>query len=215
MRVRRLLPLRSFLLFVVLLPVAAKSTPIDTLGAPGRSWEFSVAGYGYAFPADDNVFLAVARADYGSMHLEARYNYEDLKTVSVFAGWTFSAGEAFTIDLTPMAGVAFGRTTGFIPAAEMSLGYGSFDFYAEGEYLFDVHDRSANFAYSWLELGFTPGESVRAGLTAQRTRIFQSPLEVDRGLFVQLMPGPGVVSLYAFNLFTDSWFLVIGLEIAW
>jgi hypothetical protein len=208
--------LRMLSPLLLLLPNAAFSVPADSLGAPAGPTpiEFSVAGYYYAFPADDDLVMAVARADRGTLHLEARYNYEGRRTASVFAGWNFSAGESFTIDLTPMAGFAFGNTRGIIPALEMSLGYGSLDLYAEGEYLFDLQDSEGNFAYTWLELGFTPANPLRAGLVAQRTRVFRSPLDVDRGLFVQVMPGPATVSLYAFNLFTESWFLTIGFAIS-
>jgi len=208
---------RSLLLLVFVLPNAAGARPPDSLGTPVKHdlWEFSVAGFYYTLPSDDDVLVAVARADRGSLHLEARYNYEDLRTGSVFAGWTLSAGESLTAALTPMAGMAFGSTTGIIPALEMSLGYAMLDFYAESEYLFDVHEKSGNFFYSWLELGVTPNDLLRVGLTAQRTRIFQSPLELDRGLFAQVTPELGSMSVYAFNLSTDYWFLVVGLEIAW
>ncbi len=205
------------LLVAVLLPDAAGAPPPDSLDANGKQsrWEFSAAAYYYALPADNDILIGVFTQDLGNLHLEARYNYEDRNTASVFGGWTFSSGESFTIALTPMAGVAFGRTAGVVPALEMSLGYSMFDFYGESEYLFDVNDRSGNFFYSWLELGIAPTELLRAGLTAQRTRVFQSPLDVDRGLFAQLKPQPGTVSLYAFNLFTESWFLIVGFEIEW
>lgn len=206
---------RSLLLLAMVVPYAAGATLPDSLDTPGKqnAWESSLSGSYYAFPTDDDIFMVVGRGDHGSLHLEARYNYEDLKTASAFAGWTLSAGESFTIDLTPMAGVAFGRTTGIVPALEASLGYRMFDFYVESEYLFDLKDNSGNFFYSWLELAAAPTELVRAGLAAQRMRISQSPLEVDRGVFAQLTPEPGSVSVYAFNLFTDSWFLVVGVVI--
>jgi len=208
--------LRMLPLLLLIFPSAAFSLSPDSLGAAASPtpMEFSVAGYYYAFPADDDLVMAVARADRGTLHLEARYNYEDRRTASVFAGWNFAAGETFTIELTPMAGIAFGNTRGIIPALEMSLGYGPLDLYAEGEYLFDLRDKEGNFAYTWLELGFTPADPLRAGLVAQRTRIFQSPLEVDRGLFAQFIHEPATVSVYAFNLFTESWFLTIGFEIS-
>ncbi len=213
MNLRYLLCLAS--LFLVLLPWRAISAPTDSLGTTGEPWRFSLAGFYYAFPHEEDVLLAVGRADHGSLHFESRYNYEGHRTASAFVGWTISAGKAFTMELTPMAGLAFGNTRGVIPAVEMSLGYGMFDFYGEGEYLFDVNDKSGNFAYTWLELGVTPKDVIRAGLVAQRMRVFESPLVVDRGLFAQVMPGPATVSLYAFNMFTGSWFLTIGLQVAW
>jgi hypothetical protein len=208
--------LRWLMLPALLWLDAAYALQADSLGAGTgpTPTEVSVSGYYYAFPAEDDLVMAVARADRGMLHLEARYNYEDRRTASVFAGWNFAAGESFTIELTPMAGIAFGNTSGIIPALEMSLGYGPLDLYAEGEYIFDLRDTEGNFAYTWLELGFTPADPLRAGLVAQRTRIFRSPLEVDRGVFAQVMPGPTTVSVYAFNLFTESWFLTIGFEIS-
>jgi hypothetical protein len=204
-------------LFALLLCGIARAGSADTLTTSGtlNPWEFSVAGSYYAFPDDPDLFMVVASANRGLLHLEARYNYEARQTASAFAGLNFSSGQDFTVDLTPMAGFAFGDTRGLIPALELSLGYGLFDFYGEGEYLFDLNDKAGNFAYTWLELGATPMEYLRAGFVAQRLRIFQSPLDIDRGVFIQGNIGPGSVSLYAFNMFTDSWFVVIGVGLTW
>jgi len=208
---------RKCLLLAVVLPYVMSAASPDSMSTSGghTPWEFSLSGSYYAYPAVEDNLIAVARANRGDLQFEARYNYEDRKTGSVFAGWTFSAGRSLRIAMTPMAGMAFGRTTGVVPALEASLGAGMFDFYAETEYLIDVHDNSGNFSYSWLELGVAPIEIIRLGLTAQRSRIVQSPLVLDRGLFAQIAPGPGKLSLYAFNLFTESWFLVMGIEISW
>jgi hypothetical protein len=111
--------------------------------------------------------------------------------------------------------VAFGRTTGIIPALEAELGYGIADLYLESEYLIDLDESKWSFFYTWLELGVSPGDLFRVGLSAQRTRLFQTPLELDRGLFAQLTPDLGAVSLYAFNLFTDNWFMVISARVDW
>ncbi len=209
----------TFLLpFLLSLASALATAQTDTTsGSSAKTtlWEFSLAGYWYAFPSEEDLVMAVARANMGTLHLEARYNYEARRTVSAFAGGNFSAGEEFTVDVTPMAGVALGDTKGIIPAVELSLGYRVFDFYAEGEYLFDLNDSEGNFAYTWLELGITPVELLRTGLVAQRTRAFQTPLDLDRGIFAQLKPAIGTVSLYYFNPFSDSWFLTVGFEVAW
>jgi hypothetical protein len=199
------------------LPAAAIAGAGDSLEvAPhGVAWEFSVGGYYYAIPSEDDILVLVATGDRGALHLEARYNYEDLRTASAFAGWNLATGDAFTAEITPMAGVAFGRTTGLVPALEMSLAYGMVDFYGEGEYMVDPKEKSNNFFYSWLELGLSPTDIVRFGLTAQRTRLYQTPLGIDRGVFAQLTPALLSVVVYAFNPFTDSWFLVLGARFEW
>lgn len=218
--VRRLRALVAAASIVLLLPatsvVAGRSLPDSTTAPAGDvPWEFSAGGYLYTFPFDEDFLIAVATAQHGRLHLEARYNYEDRKTGSAFIGWTLSMGETFTAALTPMAGVAFGRTTGIVPALEAELGYGIADLYLESEYLIDLNEEEDSFFYSWLELGVSPADLFRVGLAAQRTRLFQTSLELDRGPFAQLTPDLGAVSLYAFNLFTDSWFMVISARIDW
>jgi len=179
------------------------------------AWEFSAAGYYYAFPAEDDLLIMVATADRGGLHLEARYNYEGVRTDSAFAGRNLSTGRAVGIALTPMAGGAFGSTSGPLQALGASLGHSIVDVYLEMEYSIDTRGTSTNFLYSWSELGVAPTDLVRFGLSVQRTRVKQRPLVLDRGLFAQITPPYGAVSLYAFDLFTDSWFLLVGLELAW
>ena len=210
--------MKSILLLVLLLPCATVGAQTDSLQANTANatpWEFSLAGYYYAFPSDDDLVMAVGRANLGSLHLEGRYNYEARQTGSLFVGRNFSWGKDITIEATPMAGVALGDVKGIIPALELSLGYGAFDFYAEGEYLFDLNDNSGNFAYTWLELAMTPVEFIRSGLVAQRLRVLQTPLDLDRGIFAQMKPSPATVSLYYFNPFSDNWIVTVGFEIAW
>jgi len=196
-------------------PVTAGAQAPDGPGDRSVPWAFSVNGFYYSIPDDDDFVIAIGTADRGNLHLEARYNYEALKTGSLFAGWTFSMGETFTADFTPMLGAAFGETVGIVPALEMSLGYGIFDLYDESEYLVDLQDEGSSYFYSWLELGVTPVDMFRFGVTAQRLRVAETPLEVERGLFMQMMPGHATVGLYAFNLASDYWFLVLTLGIAW
>ncbi len=209
--------LRSPVLLVALFPGTGGAAPPDSTAVPGDGppWEFSMEALSYVRPVGEDVPVLTATADFGSIHLESRYNYEDLKSASIFAGWTFSMGESCAFALTPMAGVAFGRTTGVVPALEASFEYGVFDCYVESEYLLDVDEPSEGFFYSWLELGVAPFELLRLGAMTQWTKSSQSPLELDGGPFVQLTPAQGTVSVYALNLFTDSWFVVVGLEIVW
>lgn len=199
------------------IPRAASGMPSDSSSVEGSAvpWDFSLSGYYYVMPDDDDFVIAVGSADHGNLHLEARYNYEDLKTASLFAGWTMSMGEEFTAAFTPMLGAAFGRTTGIVPALEISLAYGIFDLYDESEYLVDLQDEGSSYLYSWLELGVTPVDMFRFGVTAQRLRAAETPLEVERGLFMQVMPEHATVGLYAFNLASEYWFFILSIGIAW
>jgi hypothetical protein len=66
-----------------------------------------------------------------------------------------------------------------------------------------------------VEIGLSPMNLFRAGFVAQRTRIFETPLDVNRGLFASVTPEFGAVSVYVLNLSTESWFVVIGARLEW
>jgi hypothetical protein len=65
------------------------------------SWEFAITAYPTVVRGGENYTSAIAVADRGPLHLEARYNYESVGARSAFVGWTFSGGEAITWELTP------------------------------------------------------------------------------------------------------------------
>ena len=74
------------------------------------SWEFALTAYPTVVRGGENYTSAIAAADRGPLHLEARYNYESIGARSAFVGWTFSGGEAITWELTPLLGGAWGTT---------------------------------------------------------------------------------------------------------
>jgi hypothetical protein len=83
-----------------------------------------------------------------------------------------------------MLGGVFGNTSAVAPAYKGSLQWSRFDFSSEGEYVFDVNDSSANFFYNWSELTFAPVERWRIGLVTQRTRVYATDRDIQRGLLV-------------------------------
>lgn len=136
--------------------------PPSRMGAAQRPWAFTASAYGDVIPDDDDYLSAVAWADRRWLHLEGRYNYEDLKTGSVCAGANFSVGHDAWLDVTPMLGGVFGQTSGIAPAYRVAAGYGIVDAYSEGEYLV-AGDSTDNFFYAWSELGVTPLAWLRIG----------------------------------------------------
>ena len=129
----------------VLAAVAATSAHADEDKPSGRrasdaskpSWEFGITAYPTFVRGGDNYTSAIAVADRGPLHLEARYNYESHGARSAFVGWTFSGGDSITWELTPLLGGAWGSVHAFVPGLEASLGWRQFDFYIEGEYVRD------------------------------------------------------------------------------
>ena len=156
----------------------ATNTPPE---ADDTAWSFSASGYTYFVPDDSNYLQPTFTADRGWLHLEARYNYEALETGSAWVGYNFS-GETLAWEFTPMLGAVFGDTTGIAPGYKGSLGWRKLEFYSEGEYVFDTADSSDSFFYNWSELTLAPVEWFRFGLVTQRTRVYQTDREIQRGL---------------------------------
>ena len=75
------------------IPATVNSQKTDSIS----QWSFYAEGDYYIFPADQNIFMVTATADKDMLHLEARYNYEDRYTASVFRRFEFFFRESVEI----------------------------------------------------------------------------------------------------------------------
>ena len=160
---------------------ALAATRAEDTGPP---WTYSASAYFYFVPNDDDYLQPTITADRAWLHLEARYNYEDLETGSVWIGYNFSAGDSLLLEITPTLGGVFGRTVGIALGYRFSLGWRAVSFYTEGEYLFDADERTDSFFYSWSELTLSPLGGLEVGLAVQRTQVYESPREFQRGVLL-------------------------------
>ena len=185
------------------LGTGAAAAQETTAGAPtaeeAASWEFNASVYGYFPPEDLHYAQPTVTADRGALHLEARYNYEGLKAGSAWVGWNVGTGEKLRLDATLMAGGVVGDTRGVAPGYELTLSYGRFELYSEGEYVFDTDDSDNNFFYNWAQLGYSPFEWLSVGLASQRTRVYQTGLDVQRGFFVGFKYKSLSLNVFVFN----------------
>jgi hypothetical protein len=170
-----------------------------TAPAEKPSWEFAITAYPTVVRGGENYTSAIAAADRGPLHLEARYNYESIGARSAFVGWTFSGGEGITWELTPLVGGAWGTTQAFVPGLEASVAWRQLDFYVEAEYVRDRGERTDSYLYAWSELGLRPVEWLRIGVAGQRTRLYGGERDIQRGPFAQLTWGRVTVGGYWFN----------------
>jgi len=148
------------------------------------TWEFSAAVMAYFVPDSREYVQPTFTADHGWLHLEARYNYEDLETGSVWVGYNFGGGDSLAWAVTPMLGGVFGNTTGIAPGYKGSLAWWKLELYSEGQYVIDTEDSSDSFFYNWSELTVAPWDWVRFGMVTQRTRLYESDREIQRGLLL-------------------------------
>jgi hypothetical protein len=172
--------------------------------APPPAWDFSATGYYYLLDDESDYLLAIATAKRGRLHLEARYNYEAADAGSLFAGWTFSGGDAVSFELTPILGTVLGDNHSIVPGLEASLAFRIVDFYTEAEYVHDLDEQDDSFTYVWSELGFSPLERWRIGLAGQRLREHETERDTQRGVFAQFASGAFTYGAYVFNLDEDD-----------
>src|SRR6476660_7880416 len=85
-----------------------------------KDWEGSISVSTYLVLHGADYANPMVTADRDWLHLEARYNYESLKTGSVWLGYNFSFGEKLKVDVTPMIGGVFGNSTGPAPGYTIS-----------------------------------------------------------------------------------------------
>jgi len=187
-------------------PVPA-TAPAEAPAAP--SWSGEIDANVYLHVEDGDFVMPVVRADRGSLHLEGRFQYENRRTFSAWAGWTFEAGTSVHLEVVPMAGLIVGRTNGVAPGLEISLSWKTLELYSEGEYVFDVEGRENDYFYNWSQLTWQACPWLGVGLATQRTRLYQSELSVDRGIFAAVTSGPVTLSVYGFNLGDDSPFAIV------
>jgi hypothetical protein len=203
-------------------PSPAMPAPAPSTESEGPSWEFNLSGALYVLPDEEDFVQPTLRVDRGLFHFETRYNYEDRDSTSFFAGANFAFGEKVELTLTPMLGGLVGQTDGIVPALEASLTAGRFEAYAEAEYVFDLDDSDSKFFYMWSELSFWPTAWLRAGIVTQRTRVYQTERDIQRGLLIGLALGPAPhmpalavdASVYFFNLGSDDHYTVVSLGVS-
>jgi hypothetical protein len=189
-------------------PVATSGQSTNTVAAESShssieetepTWSFSAAVYTYIPPDDSAYAQPTVTADRDWLHLEARYNYEALETGSIWVGYNFSGGEKLAWELTPMLGGVFGDTTGVAPGYKGSLSWWKLELYSEGEYVFDTGDSSESFFYNWSELTLSPVDWFRFGLVTQRTKVYETDRDIQRGLLVGFTVSKVDLATYVFN----------------
>jgi hypothetical protein len=152
---------------------------------PPRSsneWTSYLGVYGYLGAGQPAYGSLTLSSDHRWLHLEARYNYENLKTGSLWVGYNFAAGRKLVFQATPMFGVVLGRTMGIAPGYELSLTYKRLELYSEGEYVCNTRDKHDTFFYSWNELRYSPMNWLHFGLVDHGSKAHRTEFEGQRGV---------------------------------
>ena len=171
----------------------------STASPEQAGWSLDASAYTYIVPDSRNYVQPTVAADRDRLHLEARFNYEDRDTGSVWVGYNVSAGDGIALEVTPLVGVVFGNTAGIAPGYRLSLRWRMIDFSSEAEYVVDAGESADSFLYTWSELALAPTAWSRFGLAVQRTKVYQSEFDIQRGVFAGFSYQRAELAAYVFN----------------
>ncbi len=190
------------LMLAAALPATARAEAPAAEAKP--DWAAALYVDAYFLPGESGYIVPTIFADRGPLHLEARYNYEDFDTISLWGGWGFTFGdERRYAKLTPMLGAVAGNVSGLAPGLEIDAKWGRVTYWLESEYLFDLKDSAGNYLYTWSELYYSFVPWLWAGGSLQRFKAAGSPNEVDVGPMIGAgQPGARgwSLSFYAYGL---------------
>jgi len=163
----------------------ATIVPPEATGETAETeWEFSLSISTYLAQHSRDYANPNFTADHDWLHLEARYNYEALKTGSIWLGYNFSVGKKLSLEATPMIGGVFGDITGIAPGYAISITYEPIEFFTQGEYFFDSAIHAGDFFYTWSELSYAPASWCKVGVVVDRTKALGSSIDIRRGPLV-------------------------------
>jgi hypothetical protein len=191
-------------------PTAAGSAPAASAEADEDGWSFSASADIYLLPDDSDYLQPTFTADRGRLHLEARYNYEDLDTGSLWIGYNLTVDGDVTLAFTPMAAAVVGNTDGVAPGYNLAIDWWKLAFFSQSEYVIDTSDSANNFLYTWTELSVWPWDWLGAGVVVQRTRVADLGFEAEPGVLLGLAWKNASVTAYVFGLDESDQTVVVG-----
>lgn len=194
------------------LPVCGVAQP-DGGGSPKSGWRFSAWAEVFIIPGDQDYFNPTFYARRNKLHLEARYNYEDFNTASMWAGRRFEVGKEVKFAFVPMGALVVGNTNGMAPGLEFEIIYKKLDLYSESEHVFDFNTADNNFFYQYGELAIRPVNALRGGMVVQRTKLVDTERELQRGLFVEYYYKWFRAGVFSFGPFSDDRYWITSVSV--
>ncbi len=177
---------------------------------------FSVEQYSFLGGGQTSLLAPVAHYQTPKKwYAEARYNYEDIQTFSLYAGRVFSGKDNLSWSVTPMIGGMAGKLNGGSFGLNSAISYGKFNFSSEAQYSVSAATHQDNFFYNWSELWYEPFDWVYTGIALQHTRMFASNSLVDPGVLLGFSYNQWSFPLYSFNPLSSQRYFVVGINWEW
>ena len=146
-------------------------------------------------------------------YAEARYNYDEEKTFSLYMGKSFSrTGKHISYSVTPMIGGMLGQFKGGSAALNASLEYKKFFLSSQPQFTAFSGERDRSYLFQWSEVGYELKPWLFAGLSIQQTYYTQSKMNItEPGVLLGVTLGKWILPVYLFNPMSTSRYFVLGI----
>jgi hypothetical protein len=182
------------------------------------SWTFALGQTGFEqyhyLEGNTYTFVPVVHVQTANnLYAEARYNYEEQKTFSVYLGKTFpKATKHLSYSFTPMVGGMLGQFKGGSAGLTMSLEYKKFFLSSQPQYTVFSGERSRSYFFQWSEVGYELTPWLFAGCSIQQTHYTQTKVNVtEAGVLMGFSLGKWIFPVYIFSPLSTSRYLVLGI----
>jgi hypothetical protein len=148
-------------------------------------------------------------------YAEARYNYEDAETFSLYLGKAFTGGNALNYSFVPMLGGSVGRFQGVSTGLNVDMEYDKFFFSSQSQYSVPTREYSQYFLYSWSEAGYQGLKWLYAGLSVQHTLDRATGNLWQPGMMIGFTFKRFTIPVYSFEPFNSNRNFIVGVTMAW
>ena len=186
------------------------------IGQAHAQSKLSIGQYTYIRSREPFYVSPIVQYQSGSnWYAEARYNYEDVHTYSLYGGRTFSNERTLSYSITPMAGIMWGKLRGGSAALNASVEYKKFYLSTQSQYSVSTQNLAESFFFSWSEAGYRPLDWLYTGLSLQHTKPRHANALVEPGFFACFSYHQWSVPVYCFLPPRESCFFVVGITWEW
>lgn len=112
----------------------------------------------------------------GEYFFELRYNYEDINTISWYAGRSFTSDKKISYEILPLAGVSFGKTLSISLGQKMLFEYKNLSFESEGQFTFNLKEKNNSFLYNRSAFSYWFTEYTGIGAAHQLYSVYGDQL---------------------------------------
>jgi len=149
------------------------------------------------------------------IYTELRYNYEELKTASVYAGKSFDKKGKLEYTITPMLGLVFGNFNGGSIALNIEATHKKTFVSMQTQYTISNDNVKNNFFFNWTELGYQPLKWLYAGVSTQQTIQYSGNVQSEYGMLTGFIIKKITIPVYAFSPFSKNQNFIIGINTEW